>query len=57
MKDKVNDTPFFARYLEGQGFPNVKTNVKAGASTKYPSDLDEYTTQKYPSDNDEYAAS
>jgi Serine endopeptidase inhibitors len=57
MKDKVNDVPFFARYLEGQEFPNVRTNIKAGATTKHPSDLDEYTTQKYPSDGDEYADS
>jgi hypothetical protein len=56
MKDKVNETPFFARYLEGQDFPNVKSNVKAGAvTTKYPSDRDEIRdeTMKYPSDDDE----
>ena len=47
------DKPFFARFLEGQEFPNVKTNVKAGATHKYPSDTDEYVTNKYPSDNDE----
>jgi Serine endopeptidase inhibitors len=62
MKDKVNETPFFARYLEGQEFPNVKTNVKAGAGAvthKYPSDQDERydETQKYPSDNDEFPTS
>jgi hypothetical protein len=56
MKKTDNEIPFFARYLEGQEFPQVKTNVKAGikASTKYPSDLDEIEhTQKYPSDGDE----
>jgi hypothetical protein len=56
MKHSQNDVPFFARYLEGQDFPEVKTNVKAGASatTKYPSDLDDIQhTQKYPSDGDE----
>jgi len=50
------DVPFFARYLEGQAFPEVKTNIKAGikATTKYPSDLDELEqTQKAPSDSDE----
>ena len=56
MKQIEKDVPFFARYLEGQDFPEVKTNVKAGmkATTKYPSDLDEVEhTQKYPSDGDE----
>jgi hypothetical protein len=56
MKNTGNEVPFFARYLEGQEFPKVKTNVKAGAvTTKFPSDLDEHqdVTQKYPSDNDE----
>ena len=56
MKQIEKDVPFFARYLEGQDFPEVKTNVKAGikAMTKFPSDLDEADqTQKYPSDNDE----
>lgn len=55
MKDETKEceTPFFARYLEGQEFPRVRTNVKGGATLKYPSDLDEYVTHKYPSDNDE----
>jgi len=55
MKNE-NEVPFFARYLEGQKFPEVKTNVKAGMSgtLKFPSDLDEMEhTLKYPSDNDE----
>jgi hypothetical protein len=52
MKNE-KDVPFFARFLEGQEFPHVKTNVKAGATLKYPSDHDEYVTQKYPSDSDE----
>lgn len=47
--------PFFARYLETQELPTVKTDVKAGAGThKYPSDSDEVNhTMKYPSDGDE----
>ena len=47
--------PFFVRYLESQEFPEVKTDVKAGAKTlKYPSDSDEPAhTLKYPSDGDE----
>lgn len=52
-EDKT-EMPFFAKYLEGQEFPNVKTSVKAGQTLKFPSDLDEIQhTQKYPSDNDE----
>ncbi|MGA9770643.1 MAG: microviridin/marinostatin family tricyclic proteinase inhibitor [Blastocatellia bacterium] len=53
MKDTNNEVPFFARYLEGQEFPDVKTNVKAGITKKYPSDVDEDVTMKYPSDDDE----
>lgn len=50
----TNEEPFFARYLEGQEFPEVKTNIKAGTTLKYPSDRDEGdVTQKFPSDNDE----
>jgi hypothetical protein len=46
-----NEQPFFARYLEGQEFPQVKSNVKAGPTTqKYPSDVDENMTLKFPSD-------
>jgi hypothetical protein len=36
-------SPFFARFLEGQEFPRVKSNVKAGRKH----------TLKYPSDNEE----
>ena len=62
MKKETNERaePFFARYLEGQDLPGVKTNVKAGATTlKFPSDLDDHqdVTQKYPSDNDEGSTS
>jgi len=45
--DTKNEKPFFERYLEkqdlpeGQDFPQVKTNVKAGQTLKYPSDRDE----------------
>ena len=55
VKKNEIEVPFFARYLEGQEFPEVKTNVKAGAATtKYPSDQDELEhTLKYPSDGDE----
>jgi hypothetical protein len=48
---KKKEEPFFARYLEGQKFPQVKTNIKAGPTTqKYPSDADEDMTLKFPSD-------
>ena len=56
MIPEKKEVPFFARYLEGQEqqFPQVKTGVKAGQTTKYPSDTDELEhTLKYPSDGDE----
>lgn len=40
--------PFFARFLEGQHGTEMIV-----ATTKYPSDLDEFTTMKYPSDGDD----
>ncbi len=40
----TNEKPFFAKFLEGQEFPNVKTNLQAGRPL---------VTHKYPSDNDE----
>ena len=49
MTDRTRDAkkraPFFARFLEGQSFPRVKTDVKAGKgpprhTLKYPSDDD-----------------
>ena len=49
----TKEKPFFVRFLEGDDFPSVKTNVIAGATHKYPSDSDEYVTNKYPSDSDE----
>jgi hypothetical protein len=44
MKEETDEksVPFFARYLEDQDFPRVKTNVKAGQTLKYPSDRDEW---------------
>lgn len=57
MAPEKNETPFFARYLEGQQFPQVKTGIKSGflvTTLKYPSDNDELAhTLKYPSDGDE----
>jgi hypothetical protein len=42
-----NEVPFFARFLEGQDFPRVKTNIKGGTPTS------PIVTHKYPSDGDE----
>ena len=56
QNDKKTDVPFFARYLEGQDYPEVQTDVKAGGrgvTLKSPSDLDEAVTMKYPSDGDD----
>ncbi|HEU4390183.1 MAG TPA: microviridin/marinostatin family tricyclic proteinase inhibitor [Blastocatellia bacterium] len=55
MPNTNKSVPFFARYLEGQEFPRVKTDIKAGIirTLKYPSDIDEDVTLKYPSDGDE----
>ncbi|HEU4390182.1 MAG TPA: microviridin/marinostatin family tricyclic proteinase inhibitor [Blastocatellia bacterium] len=53
MANTDKRVPFFARYLEGQEFPRVKTDLKAGRTLKFPSDGDEDVTLKYPSDDDE----
>ena len=53
MKSTKNEYPFFARFLEGQNFPEVKTSIKAGRTLKFPSDGDDDVTQKFPSDGDE----
>jgi len=50
------DTPFLVQFLEGQEFPEVQTDVKAGpppwggggppiVTLKYPSDDDEWPTE------------
>ena len=52
MSDKQKETPFFARFLEGQEFPQVKTSIKAGAITLKRDDQLEQT-MKAPSDKDE----
>jgi hypothetical protein len=53
MKDTKEETPFFARFLEGQEFPQVKTNIKAGIgiTSKLQDQINQ--TQKAPSDHDE----
>lgn len=63
MLDKEVKTPFFARYLEGQTYPRVKSDLRGGAgkpgfpvvTMKYPSDNDDnpvVITMKYPSDQE-----
>jgi hypothetical protein len=48
-KSKI-ESPFFKRFLEGQDFPKVKTDVKGGGDgTEFPPPQ----TLKYPSDTDE----
>ncbi len=59
MKNTVGKLPFFARFLEGQAFPRVKSGLKAGkkggggGGGPTNPDIDTATTQKYPSDDDE----
>lgn len=47
-----SDSPLFVRFLEGQEFPSVRTDVKAG---KKPGggNWPPAETMKYPSDDDE----
>ncbi len=51
MKNKVEKKPFFARFLESQPFPKVRTDLRAGGNTHPRFDGDQ--TMKYPSDDDE----
>jgi hypothetical protein len=51
LRDSVppaGSLPFFARFLESQN-----NEERSAATTKYPSDLDEFQTMKYPSDGDD----
>ena len=52
MNGSKVETPFFARYLEGQDFPNVKTNIKAGGTDDSPPPQ----TLKYPSDSEDVSS-
>ena len=45
--------PFFARFLEGQDFPQVKTDIKAGPPPFGGGGGPPIVTMKYPSDDDE----
>jgi hypothetical protein len=47
MTDTTREEPFFARYLEGQDYPEVRSDLRAGRH--WPP----ATTQKYPSDDDD----
>jgi serine endopeptidase inhibitor I10-like protein len=44
------ERPFFARFLEGQAYPKVKTGVAAGTSKP---EYEGPQTLKYPSDEEE----
>ena len=46
MKKEKKDVPFFARFLEGQTFPRVKSDIKAGPRPPI-------VTMKWPSDDDD----
>lgn len=46
------DTPFFAQFLEGQEFPEVRTGVKAGPRPGGGGEPP-IVTLKYPSDDDD----
>ncbi len=45
--------PFFARFLEGQDFPQVKTDIKAGPKPGGGGGGPPLVTLKYPSDDDD----
>lgn len=47
------EVPFFARYLEGQDMPQVRTDIKAGRRPGGGGGGPPYVTLKYPSDDDE----
>jgi hypothetical protein len=58
---KEGQIPFFARFLEGQDYPQIESDVKAGpghggGGGTLP-DADQITTMKYPSDDDEGSTS
>ncbi len=50
----MTDTPFFARFLEGQEYPELESDVRAGpgGGGTAPS-MDQIHTMKFPSDDDE----
>ena len=48
---KKKEVPFFARFLEGQKFPKVKTDLKAGPG--HGPGGPPIVTLKWPSDDDE----
>jgi hypothetical protein len=47
MQQPIREEPFFARFLEGQEYPEVRSDVHAGIRPPY-------VTMKYPSDDDEW---
>lgn len=55
QNSNASDRPFFARFLEGQDYPEVKSDVRAGKPPSGPTkpEFDIAYTMKYPSDDDE----
>ena len=52
----MTDTPFFARFLEGQDYPELESDVRAGprgGGGGTTPDADQVHTMKYPSDGDD----
>jgi hypothetical protein len=49
----MTETPFFARFLEGQDYPEVESDVRAGPGGGTAPATDQIHTMKYPSDDDE----
>ncbi|MBI4719629.1 MAG: microviridin/marinostatin family tricyclic proteinase inhibitor [Planctomycetes bacterium] len=52
-KKTDSQLPFFARFLEGQDFPKVKTDIKAGPRPGGGGGGPPIVTMKWPSDDDE----
>lgn len=48
------EVPFFTRFLEGQDFPQVKTNITAGPPPFGGGGGPPIVTLKWPSDDDEF---
>lgn len=44
--------PFFAKFLENQLQKEAENNIQAGATLKYPSDIED-ESKKYPSDQED----
>lgn len=52
---ETTESPLFVRFLEGQRYPQVRTDVRAGFGWEPWPPHDE--TMKYPSDDDDWPTS